>query len=49
VYVRDVTEALEAILKDKATIGKTYALAGPRTYTCVCRSWLLVAVQISNQ
>lgn len=34
VYVRDVTEALEAVLKDKATIGKTYALAGPRTYTC---------------
>jgi NADH dehydrogenase (ubiquinone) 1 alpha subcomplex subunit 9 len=33
VYVRDVTEALEAILKDKGTIGKTYALAGPRTYT----------------
>lgn len=36
VYVRDVTEALEAILKDKGTIGKTYALAGPRTYTYAC-------------
>jgi uncharacterized protein YbjT (DUF2867 family) len=36
VYVRDVTEAMEAVLKDKGTIGKTYALAGPRTYTCAC-------------
>lgn len=34
VYVRDVTEALEAVLKDKASIGKTYGLAGPRVYTC---------------
>lgn len=33
VYVRDVTEALEAVLKDKASIGKTYGLAGPRVYT----------------
>lgn len=34
VYVRDVTEALDAVLKDKNTVGKTYGLAGPRTYTC---------------
>jgi NADH dehydrogenase (ubiquinone) 1 alpha subcomplex subunit 9 len=33
VYVRDVAEALLAVLKDKDSAGKTYSLAGPRIFT----------------
>jgi NADH dehydrogenase len=33
VYVEDVAEAIARILADPGTAGRTYELAGPRTYT----------------
>ena len=33
VYVRDVTEAFMEVLKTKDSIGRSYDLAGPRSFT----------------